>query len=249
MRRSYLVALAAAFSCVRTAAVPCGDDLCPIGYGVTCANDHCVDTTLVTSCNGIADNGTCNLGAGGSGTCQNGICIVGYCGDGMINGTEDCDGTDLGGQTCVTLGGSQGGGVLACGSDCKFNLAGCSSYCGNMIVDPGEQCDGTNLDSKSCTDYGFYGGTLTCSTTCQVDLGMCSGRCGDGMIEGFERCDGTNLNGQTCATLGYQGSGMLPLTCGSDCTFSASSCTCGGVLCGSNEQCVPNGPISSCEPL
>lgn len=246
MRRSYLVALAAASACVRSAAVPCGDELCPVG--LTCANDQCVDTTLITSCTGHAESDTCDLGAAGSGTCQNGLCIVGRCGDGVINGVEQCDGTDLGGQNCMDFGAQQPQG-LKCGSDCTFDLSGCTAYCGNGDVDPGEQCDGANFDNKSCVDYGFYGGMLSCATDCQVDLGACAGRCGDVMIEGFEQCDGTNLDNETCALLGYQGSGMLPLTCGSGCTFAPSSCTCGGVLCGSNQQCVPNGAISSCQPL
>jgi hypothetical protein len=245
MRRSHLVALATVAACVKSAATPCGDDLCPVG--LACMSDHCVDPALITSCAGRAENDQCNPG-NGSGFCQGGICIVGYCGDGVINGIEECDGNALGSATCLQFGAPQPGG-LACGSNCKLDPSGCSEYCGNGIVDSNEQCDGSNFANKSCIDYGFYGGTLACTSTCMINLGGCAGQCGNGVIDGLnELCDGSDLNNQTCTTLGYKGSGMLPLTCGSDCTFAPSSCTCGGALCASNQTCEVDGSISNCVP-
>ncbi len=209
-------------------------------------SDHCVDPALVTSCVGLAENDQCNPG-NGSGICQGGICVVGFCGDGMINGFEECDGTDLGSATCIQFGAPQPGG-LTCGSNCKLDPSGCSAYCGNGIVDSNEQCDGSAFANKSCVDYGYYGGTLACTSTCMINLGGCSGQCGNNVIDGLEQCDGTNLNNQTCTTLGYKGSGMLPLTCGSDCAFAPSSCTCGGALCTSSQTCEVESGISSCQP-
>jgi len=49
---------------------------------------------------------------------------VSVCGNGFIDGAEDCDGSDLGGQTCVGLG--YDGGTLSCKADCTFDLSGCS---------------------------------------------------------------------------------------------------------------------------
>jgi hypothetical protein len=46
-----------------------------------------------------------------------------YCGNGTIDGSEDCDGAQLGGATCVTLG--YGSGTLACGPGCRFDVSGC----------------------------------------------------------------------------------------------------------------------------
>jgi hypothetical protein len=244
MRRwSHLVLAAAATTCVRSAATPCGDELCPIG--LTCASDHCVDTEVVLACANQAESDPCNLGEAGSGTCQGGLCIVGRCGDGVINGVEECDSGDLGGKTCLDFGAPQAGG-LTCGSDCTLDPSGCTAYCGNNHVDGTEQCDGTDFDNKSCVDYGYYGGTLACTTTCTVNLAGCAGHCGDGVIQGFEQCDGANLNGETCLLLGYKGT-VLPLTCGSDCAFAPASCTCGGVLCTSTQQCVVTGEIASCQ--
>jgi hypothetical protein len=246
MRRFHLVALAAvALTCVKSAAVPCGDEICP--EGLTCASDHCVDPSVVVSCANHADNDPCNLGAAGSGFCQGGLCIVGRCGDGVINGIEECDGGNLGGKTCLDFGATSPNG-LRCGSDCSFDMSGCSSFCGNGVADGNEQCDGTDFANKSCLDYGYYGGALACNTDCTVNFAHCSGRCGDGMIEGFEQCDGTNLNNMSCTTLGHKGSGMVPLTCGSDCAYTPASCTCGGMLCNASQTCIVTSGISSCSP-
>lgn len=48
-----------------------------------------------------------------------------FCGDGVKNGAESCDGSDLGGQSCLGLG-FTGGGTLTCNGDCTFNTSGCS---------------------------------------------------------------------------------------------------------------------------
>lgn len=47
------------------------------------------------------------------------------CGNGIVEGTEDCDGTNLDGATCETEG--QGTGDLSCNSNCTFNYSECSS--------------------------------------------------------------------------------------------------------------------------
>jgi hypothetical protein len=45
------------------------------------------------------------------------------CGNSIREGSESCDGTDLGGQTCSTQGFT--GGTLTCNGDCTFNTSGC----------------------------------------------------------------------------------------------------------------------------
>ena len=49
------------------------------------------------------------------------------CGDGVVNGLEECDGPDLGNQTCETLNLGFVGGMLACGPACTFDASGCLS--------------------------------------------------------------------------------------------------------------------------
>ncbi len=65
------------------------------------------------------------------------------CGNNTREGTEECDGTDLAGQTCSSKGFT--GGTLKCKADCKFDTAACTSapvgaaaVCGNDICETGE---------------------------------------------------------------------------------------------------------------
>jgi hypothetical protein len=47
------------------------------------------------------------------------------CGNGVIESGEQCDGSNLGGASCVSLGFS--GGTLSCNSNCAFNTSQCTS--------------------------------------------------------------------------------------------------------------------------
>ncbi len=89
------------------------------------------------------------------------------CGDGVIDGTEQCDGSNLGGQTCQSMGFI--GGVLACSPSCQFDTTQCSRLCGNGQCDPLEECDGTNLCGAACADWGVY----TCDATCHLVKTAC----------------------------------------------------------------------------
>jgi len=61
------------------------------------------------------------------------------CGDGIKEGTEECDGKDLGGTTCESLGFT--GGDLSCTASCTFDTSVCTTP--TCIVVPGEcNCNG-----------------------------------------------------------------------------------------------------------
>jgi hypothetical protein len=49
------------------------------------------------------------------------------CGDGVKMGTEQCDGTDLGGATCATVIAPGWVGAVTCTASCQFNVAGCNT--------------------------------------------------------------------------------------------------------------------------
>jgi len=49
------------------------------------------------------------------------------CGDGVRTGTEQCDGTDLGGATCATAVAPGWVGTLACTSSCELDVAACNT--------------------------------------------------------------------------------------------------------------------------
>lgn len=57
-------------------------------------------------------------------SCLSGACPP-SCGDGIADGAESCDGSDLDGETCATLG--FGIGTLACTSGCGFDVSGCQN--------------------------------------------------------------------------------------------------------------------------
>jgi hypothetical protein len=109
------------------------------------------------------------------------------CGNGVIETGEECDGIDLGGESCESLGYDCGGG-LACNSGCTYDTTGCSaSECGDGVAECSEVCDGDDLLGETCQSQGFEGGTLACDEGCQgLDTSGCTGgsACGDGTCEG-----------------------------------------------------------------
>jgi hypothetical protein len=124
------------------------------------------------------------------------------CGDGAINvAGEQCDGGDLGGESCASLGFF--GGPLGCTGGCALDTSACdTTLCGNGTVDAPEQCDGADLGGESCASLGFYGGPLGCTGGCALDTSACvTTLCGDGAINvAGEQCDGADLGGESCAS-------------------------------------------------
>lgn len=174
----------------------------------------------------------------------------GYCGDGTVDEGEDCEGQDLGGESCETQGFH--GGALACFKNCKFNYQGCEGICGDGILTEGEVCDGIDFGGLTCTafapppdvysgpDAHYYAGHLTCSQDCQtIDAGACSDYCGDLVLNGSEYCDGADIASYfDCSRYGFYNGG---LTCAPDCRhLDTSTCTgyCGDLrLTPSIEDC------------
>lgn len=107
------------------------------------------------------------------------------CGNGIIESPEECDGANLAGASCTSLG-FAGGGTLACRPDCRFDTSRCSSttgpVCGNNKAEGTEVCDGTDLRGKTCVTQGYDWGTLHCNSNCMsYDVSGCyynnSGSC------------------------------------------------------------------------
>jgi hypothetical protein len=132
--------------------VGCSDPRCTTdGYS-------CTETPAETgsyccgneSCEGPEDSFSCELDCDAP--------PAPFCGDGIINLVEECDGTNLGGQTCSDLGFL--GGELAC-LDCSFDVSSCSNdecvptankekgpRCSDSIDN---DCDGlTDADDPDC---------------------------------------------------------------------------------------------------
>ncbi|MBC8071514.1 MAG: hypothetical protein IAG13_24515 [Deltaproteobacteria bacterium] len=77
----------------------------------------------------------------------------GNCGNGVINGEEQCDEGDLDDQTCQTYSGAYGGGVLTCADNCSFIDDGC---CLDLL-------QGCSDDSDCCSNNC---GVLTLALVC-----------------------------------------------------------------------------------
>ncbi|MGM0597239.1 MAG: hypothetical protein ACQES9_09390 [Myxococcota bacterium] len=162
------------------------------------------------------------------------------CGDGIIEGDEVCDGTNLNENTCSTLNPDESG-ELACSDDClSYDQSNCvEAECGNGIKDGNDQCDGDDLGGATCEDVGdgdFTGGTLGCNNEdCTYDTSECEVACN---VEGaFESCDHTAGDNECCDINEMPADCYLPS--GSENAFCAQTCST-GPECGWSMACEPN---------
>jgi hypothetical protein len=125
------------------------------------------------------------------------------CGNAAIEAGEQCDGANLGGETCASLGFL--GGTLACDASCALDTAGCfASLCGNGAVNAPEQCDGANLAGATCASLGYTnGGTLGCTAGCGYDTSGC--RSQSFLATGQTSCWDTAGDPIACAGTGHDG--------------------------------------------
>lgn len=84
-----------------------------------------------------------------------------------------CDPSDLGGETCETLG--LGKGTLLCNtSTCTFETQLCDGLGELPPCGSGPGCDTTNLAGASCESLGMPAGVLSCDpVTCAYDTSGC----------------------------------------------------------------------------
>ena len=94
-----------------------------------------------------------------------------HCGDGSINAAgEQCDGSDLGGETCASLGFL--GGTLACDASCQFDTSGCRVCEAGALLSTGETtCWDDSGNVIACAGTGQDGDTLKGVPLAYVDNG------------------------------------------------------------------------------
>lgn len=197
-------------------------------------NDLLVVLCFVT---GAALAGGCAAGGNSRG---------GLCGDGVVDEGESCDGIDLGGATCESLG--QASGTLACASDCTFETSGCGA-CDDECSAAGEtRCNGNAVQTcasgtSGCLVWSFAQDCEQAGLVCDDSSGsgQCVATCSDACTDGETRCDGTKR--QTC---GVGDNGCLQWNDAEDCGADGGACQVdsGGVAfcqAGCSDACGPSG--------
>ncbi len=117
-------------------------------------------------CEGYTPYGDGDLGTPGA---ANPACPV--CGNGVVEGNEECDDGPNNSDTTPD----------ACRTDCTL------PHCGDAVVDTGEECDDGPNNSDSTPD--------ACRTDCTA------AHCGDGVVDTGEECDdGNTLDGDGCSS-------------------------------------------------
>lgn len=161
------------------------------------------------------------------------------CGNGSLDLGEDCDGSNLNGESCLSLLNADAG-FLSCLNTCRFDTSACvvtkppvtiQPFCGDGVINgSGEECDGSSFNNKTCTSLGlgYTSGILTCNSNCLFNKSACVTApivvepvCGNKIKEAGEACDGTDLGSTTCLTQGFA-SGTL--TCNTNCTINTTAC-------------------------
>jgi len=177
------------------------------------------------------------------------------CGNDAAERGERCDGSDLAGQTCESLGYS--GGTLRCAGTCDaFDTGQCGGIgpvCPNNVKEGLEACDTNALGGLDCADFGFASGTLGCKPTCDAfDTAGCvsSGTtsCGNGFVNGVDFfCDADrwgSLGGPACNDFSL---GTGTATCTAACIPDLSVCQTGDLCAG--EVWYNDGFCQPCELL
>ncbi len=98
------------------------------------------------------------------------------CGDGVMEGDEECDGDDFGGLFCSDVNDLFVGGYLYCLDTCQIDVAHCElPICGDDVAEGNEECDGLDMGpTADCTDHGFRCGYTSCDNdTCTIDTSGC----------------------------------------------------------------------------
>ena len=141
-----------ACSLITDACFTCGDG--QIAIGEACDGNNLDGETCATLGFG---GGTLTCSADCSAIVDSGCIPLPSCGDGMLNGGEQCDGNQLGGASCVTQGFDLG--ELGCSASCTYDITDCMddlSNCGMM----GDFCIFDEEDPQSTCCPAGVGGNI-----------------------------------------------------------------------------------------
>jgi hypothetical protein len=140
-------------ACIEPAAeVHCGDLICPAS-SVCLPTGTCATQEDVAACMGIADGAACQTMVF-AGTCRGGVCYPPVCGDGFIEGSEQCDGP-VTGTDCVDYGFDTG--LPVCNSCVLDVIHSCVRFGWHQIASVTARAawtDGTNIAAINADNSG-----------------------------------------------------------------------------------------------
>lgn len=200
---------------------------------IACLRNRCARTPGDPECeSGCPESG--NLDRAAIQRCMQEVreCDFGTCGNGTVEGFEECDGDLTVAFGCRDLGYADG--ELFCDEGCRVDYSGCSNgVCGDGRLGVNEICDGTQTH-VGCIDLGYVGGEIACDPdSCFPDTSGCH-RCGDGLKDPDEPCDGSDFGELTCRRFGFTGG---TLACNA-CEVDTSGCAeCGNGSVEGGERC------------
>ena len=194
----------------------CTTDVCSLGLCSNLPISNCC--TSSSQCN---DNNACTTDVCSLGLCSN-VPITPCCGNLIIDGTEQCDGTNLNQQTCATRLGTSYIGTLSCTSSCIFNTNLCVSSCTS------------ETNTAFCSRLNKNCGSVTALDNCGISRTVSCGTC-----ISPQTCNATNMcsctvTSYTPALNTFCGSRSVTTNCGTTVTMT------GTLSCTSPQTCINN---------
>ena len=109
--------------------------------------------------------------------------VVSQCGNGQLNGNEECDGNNLGGESCTSQGFS--GGNLSCAANCTLNTTQCTGSTIEICTDGLDNDADNQIDcndqascQQACGEACFAPPTIGLGTTTGTTTGHATNRQG-----------------------------------------------------------------------
>lgn len=161
------------------------------------------------------------------------------CGNGVIDGDEECDENDFGDTTCP----SSPSGALLCNGDCTIDFSGCGSSTSTTLqasttstlvttstIAPASTTSSTlaPVTTSSTVPVTTSSTLVTTTSTTSSTTTSIPVTCGNGTLDAGEECDTTDFGNTSCTSPGgafpEPGSPSGALLCNSNCTTDYTNC-------------------------